>query len=117
MKRLLILLALACLTGCTGTPAPTATPTADPMVAAAARGRELYRNKGCVTCHINSRVEGRSGVLGIVAPTLTDYRNSPEFLRLWLADPVQARPGATMPNLRLSPAEIDDLVAFLNEPR
>ena len=117
MRSLLILLALACLAGCAGTPGPTATPTADPMVAAAARGRELFRNKGCVTCHTNQRIEGRSGVLGIGAPNLTDYRNSPEFLRDWLADPAQARPGATMPNLRLTPAEIDDLVAFLNEPR
>jgi cytochrome c2 len=117
MKPLLILLALACLTGCVSTPGPTATPTADPMVAAAARGRELFRNKGCVTCHIHTRVEGRTGVLGITAPNLTEYRNSPEFLRRWLADPAQERPGATMPNLRLTPTEIDDLVAFLNEPR
>jgi cytochrome c oxidase subunit 2 len=117
MRSLLILLALACLTGCGGRPGPTATPTADPVVAAAARGRELFRNKGCVTCHTNTRVQGRSGVPGIVAPNLTNYRNSAEFLRGWLADPAQVRPGATMPDLRLAPAEIDDLVAFLNEPR
>jgi cytochrome c oxidase subunit 2 len=121
MKALAILLTLACLTGCAGGPASAATqpatPTADPLIAAADRGRELFRNKGCVGCHTNDRVEGRTGVLGMSAPDLTDYRSSPEFLRRWLADPAQARPGATMPNLRLTPAEIGDLVAFLNEPR
>jgi mono/diheme cytochrome c family protein len=77
----------------------------------------LFRNKGCATCHVNNRVDGASGVLGPSAPDLTAYRNSPEFLRPWLADPKQVRPNAVMPDLRLTAAEIDDLIAFLNEPR
>jgi mono/diheme cytochrome c family protein len=116
VKALRIVLALACLAGCAGAPGPTPTPTVDTAIAAAARGRDLFRNKGCVTCHVNKRVEGPSGVIG-VAPDLTAYRNSPEFLNQWLADPGQTRRGAKMPDLRLTQAEIDDLVAFLNEAR
>ena len=52
-----------------------------------------------------------------VRPELTNYTNDPAFLRRWLADPPAARPGTNMPNLNLSPAEIEDLIAFLNEPR
>lgn len=81
------------------------------------RGRALFRNKGCITCHVNNQVEGQTGVLGPIGPNLTNYTNDPEFLRRWLADPPAVRPGTQMPNLRLSTAEIEDLIAFLNEPR
>jgi cytochrome c1 len=76
----------------------------------------LFRNKGCVTCHANARVEGKTGLLA-VGPDLTTYRNEPEFLRAWLADPKALRPDTPMPNFDLSAAEIEALIAFLNEPR
>jgi cytochrome c2 len=79
-------------------------------------GRELFRNKGCVTCHQNDRVEGETGIYGI-GPNLTDYRNDAEFLRQWLADPGEVRPNTQMPDLDLSAEEIEALIAFLNEPR
>ena len=77
----------------------------------------MFRNKGCVTCHVNTRVEGRTGVLGPIGPNLTGYTNAPDFLRRWLANPSAVRSGTQMPNLRLSEAEIEDLIVFLNEPR
>jgi cytochrome c oxidase subunit 2 len=103
------------LTAC-ASPAVSETPRAvKPTLSAAEQGRILFRDKGCVTCHVNARVEGVSGVLYVEAPDLTAYTNDPGFLRRWLADPPAVRPGTEMPNLRLSAAEIESLIAFLNE--
>lgn len=79
------------------------------------RGRALFRNRGCVTCHVNGRVPGTTGTFPM-GPNLTAYRNDPDFLREWLADPGAVRPGTEMPDLGLSPEEIEDLIAFLNAP-
>jgi len=117
MKALAWLLVLSLLTGCAGASAASGTATPDAQAASIERGWALFRNKGCVTCHVNTRVEGHTGVLGSVGPNLTGYTNDPDFLRRWLANPPAVRPGTRMPNLRLSEAEIEDLVAFLNEPR
>ena len=89
-----------------------ATPTA--AVSPAEHGRALFRDKGCVTCHVNGRAEGETGTFDI-GPDLTAYRNDAEFLRAWLADPKALRPDTTMPDMDLSEAEIEDLIAFLNE--
>lgn len=92
-----------------GTPAATALSPVE-------HGRKLFRDKGCVTCHYNARVPGETGLYAI-GPNLSDYANSPEFLRQWLANPGAVRPGTAMPDLDLGPAEIEDLIAFLNEAR
>jgi len=114
VKTLACLFTLLILAGCAGIQTTAVvTPTPD----AVERGRVLFRNKGCVTCHVNDRVEGEGGVLGFEAPNLTNYTNDPAFLQRWLADPPAVRPGTQMPNLRLSATEIEDLIAFLNEPR
>ncbi len=112
------LLALA-LSGCnigaaraTPTIAPTATPAAS-----AEEGSVLFRNKGCIGCHVNDRAEGPRGMAAGFGPDLTNYTNDPEFLRRWLDNPQAVRPGTEMPQIGLSEAEIEDLIAFLNEPR
>ena len=115
MKPLAGLLALWLLTGCAGTLAASEADSA--AGAAIERGRVLFRDKGCVTCHINQRVEGKTGVLNFGAPNLTSYANDPGFLRRWLANPSAVRAGTAMPNLRLTAVQIEDLIAFLNEPR
>ncbi|HLF29111.1 MAG TPA: cytochrome c [Anaerolineae bacterium] len=118
MKALTLLLVLLWV-GCAG--ASAATPAhpapADTAAESIERGRVLFRDKGCVTCHVNNRVEGKTGVMNLGAPNLTDYTNEPEFLRRWLADPAAVKLGARMPNLQLSETDIADLIAFLNEPR
>lgn len=76
----------------------------------AEKGAALFRAKGCVACHRHAAVEGATGNVG---PDLTDYDADPAFLRRWLADPASIRPNTLMPNLRLDPAEIDALIAFL----
>jgi len=84
-------------------------------------GRQLFLAKGCVVCHTNTRVlEDPEEVVVEVGPNLTVYRNDPEYLRAFLADPAKMRPAAEnvlpMPDLGLKPDEIDALVSFLNRP-
>jgi mono/diheme cytochrome c family protein len=84
-------------------------------LAAAERGRRLFVAKGCVTCHLNRAVNETS--IG-VGPELTGRRFAPEYLARFLADPAAVIPPPPgqfgMPNLRLRPAEIAALTAFLN---
>jgi hypothetical protein len=47
-------------------------------------------------------------------PDLTHYQGNPDFLRQWLRHPRAIRPNTFMPNLDLSEAEIEALVAFLS---
>lgn len=114
MKRAVVLGGLL-LTGCASI--DTATPPTPPPLTAAERGRALFLNKGCATCHVNSRADQTPDMLEQVGPNLTRYTNDPAFLQQWLDDPAALRPGTGMPDLDLSPDEIEDLIAFLNEPR
>jgi cytochrome c2 len=111
--RLALATLLLAVAACSGnTPGPAATVTVSP----AEHGRALFRNKGCITCHQNDRVQGETGIFEI-GPNLTAYQNDPEFLRAWLENPRAIKPETPMPDLGLTPAEIEDLIAFLNEPR
>jgi len=76
------------------------------------QGRQLFMAKGCITCHVNHKVDTDFETVE-VGPNLTAYRNSAEFLSAWLADPNSVRP-AKMPDLNLSEPEILALIAFLN---
>lgn len=100
--------------------AATVLPVSGGGKASAEEGKALFLAKGCATCHVHAAVPTSYRVS--VGPDLTQYTNSPEFLRRWLADPQSVKPQAapafgpsgTMPNLHLSPAEIEALIAFLN---
>jgi cytochrome c oxidase subunit 2 len=105
-----LLLAVAACSG--NASGPPATATVSPVE----HGRALFRNKGCVTCHQNDRVEGKTGLLQ-VGPNLTNYHNDPEFLRAWLDNPRALKPETPMPDLGLTTTEIEDLIAFLTETR
>ncbi len=95
----------------TAAPPPTAIPALD--------GKALFLAKGCATCHQHAAISAGNSVA--VGPNLTNYRNSPDFLRRWLADPQAVRPetapaygpSGVMPNLHLSPEEIEALIAFI----
>jgi len=86
-----------------------------PSVLQAEVGQQLFVAKGCVTCHVNNKLElvSASGIVG-GAPDLTNYSASPDALRSWLKDPVSVKPTTWMPNLHLSDAEIEALIAFIN---
>ena len=98
----------------------------------AADGAAFFTDRGgqqtCVACHAIRGLEGANGITG---PDLTHLMSREDFagsilalteenLRAWLADPTalkpmqpDATPAVGMPNLNLTQAEIDALVAFL----
>jgi hypothetical protein len=83
----------------------------------AERGAQLFVAKGCVGCHVHGMVDRPT--LVTIGPELTSRRYPAEFLSKLLADPASVqgtRPGGfKMPNLGLRPAEIQSLVAFIND--
>ena len=89
----------------------------DPSVAAQ---RRLFERTACVNCH-TVRGTNADGTFG---PDLTHLMsretigagaapNTPENLRAWVDDPEHFKPGANMPAMKLTPARVDSLVAFL----
>jgi nitric oxide reductase subunit C len=75
-----------------------------------AHGKYVFQRKNCNDCHT---------ILGIgayYAPDLTKVadRRDTSWLRAFLLDPAAAKPGTTMPNQKLSRADVLDLVAFLD---
>ena len=92
-------------------------PAAVPPLSQAEYGKTLFIAKGCVTCHVNPRIEPAFTAFRVdVGKDLTNYVAAPEFLRLWLKDPKAVKPKTEMPNLELSQAEIEALIAFINPP-
>ncbi|EKS71651.1 cytochrome c oxidase subunit II [Caballeronia zhejiangensis] len=94
-------------------------PAPVPANAQAARGATLFE-KRCAGCHT---VRGTRSA-GVQAPDLTHVRsrrliaagtvaNSPESLMQWVQHVQEIKPGALMPDMKLSPAEAGDLSAYL----
>jgi cytochrome c oxidase subunit 2 len=88
--------------------------------ATARDGRTAFLAQSCVNCH---RVRG-TPAQGRYAPDLTHLRaretlasgmvkNTPEYLRRWVVDPQQIKPGCLMPAFGLSDREFDDIVRYL----
>lgn len=88
---------------------------------AVVRGRAVFAGKGCAMCHAHAAFQ-RSGQFAggpgaEMAPDLTHRLLDPDYLRRWLRDPAAVRADTSMPNLNLSDAEIEALVAFLRSDR
>ena len=90
-----------------------------PVTGEAARGREDFLTMTCVNCHAIKAVGGTRDA----GPDLThvaDRRylasrllpNTPANLRRWLTNPQAVKPGALMPNFKLTPTQVDDLAAY-----
>ena len=84
-------------------------------------GFTTFLVSGCAACH----AIGGTLAQGKIAPNLSDvgarttiaaglYPNTPEHLAAWLRNPDSLKPGSLMPDLNLSEARIDSLVAFLH---
>lgn len=78
-------------------------------------GRQLFIAKGCITCHANDKAMSDSDMTIISdAPDLSEFSASFEALRLRLKDPASVKSDTWMPDLNLSEAEIEALIAFIN---
>ena len=67
------------------------------------RGTNAAAQIGPDLTHVGSRTTIASGML----------ENNTENLRAWLADPPAEKPGSKMPNLNLTPEQLEQLVAYL----
>jgi cytochrome c oxidase subunit 2 len=89
-------------------------PPSAPSSGLAAQGASLFGQLSCISCH----------VLTSIGPNLTHFAsrrtlaggrldNTPANVRAWLHDPAQIKPGVHMPNLHLTPSELNELTAYL----
>ena len=100
-------------------PTPAVTPPSTRVSTPEEVGRELVETL-CKSCHTVAGTKAN----GKVAPELTDFASRPmiagvlenneENLRLWLAGPSSVKPGTSMPDLGLTPEQIDGLTAYLS---
>ena len=86
----------------------------------AAQGKQLFARYACGNCHAIAGSE----FSGQAAPALTNFsgrqtiaagvlENTPDNLARYLRNPHAVKPGNHMPNFRLSEAEVQALVAYL----
>ncbi|MCB9397716.1 MAG: cytochrome C oxidase subunit IV family protein [Acidobacteria bacterium] len=67
----------------------------------------------CIACH---KVDGAGNELPGAPPfaeTMANPEKTPEYLRKWLKNPAEVKPGTIMPNLGLSDSDIENLIAYL----
>ncbi|MGA9190410.1 MAG: cytochrome c oxidase subunit II [Anaerolineales bacterium] len=87
---------------------------------AATRGAQLFQSLTCSSCHAIAGTPAQAHV----GPDLTHLAdrqtlgagvldNTPDNLKRWLTNPQAYKPGSYMPNLHLSPDQVDALVAYL----
>ena len=72
-------------------------------------GEETVKTVGCLTCH------AVDGLGSDFAPALDSVgaKVTPNYLRQWINDPKAYDPDTSMPSLRLSNRELDNVVAYL----
>jgi len=89
-----------------------------------AAGRRVFERTACLNCHA---INGTNGT-GRFGPDLTHLmsrstiasgaaENTAENLRLWIQNPDAIKPGSLMPAMKLSDAELDALVHYLETLR
>jgi cytochrome c oxidase subunit 2 len=89
-----------------------------------AAGRHVFESTACLNCHA---ITGTNGT-GRFGPDLTHLmsrhtlasgaaENTPENLRLWIENPDAIKPGSLMPAMKLSKADLEALVRYLETLR
>jgi len=97
-----------------------AAPAPAPSSESAQKGRALFEQMTCVSCH-TIRGTIASGSFG---PDLTHFAsrkqlgagimpNTPENLRRWLRDPQRAKVGVKMPNFKFTDEQVTQLVDYI----
>ncbi len=72
--------------------------------------------RGCGLCHtIDGVSTGNQGpnLTHIASQPYDGLPNDPAFLRRWIKDPTAIRPSTLMPNLGLTDAQVNAVVAYL----
>ena len=84
-------------------------------------GRQLIREKGCITCHTLDSVPGARGLVGPPLDGIADrsylageIANTPENMVLWIEHPHQVESKTVMPEMGLSDQESKDIAAYLS---
>jgi len=96
-----------------------AAPVEPDSMSLAGEGKRIFTQNACVGCHA---IEGISA--GTIGPNLTHfgsrtsiagamYHSDPEHLAKWVQNPDLQKPGTLMQNLKLPPAQVTALVAYL----
>lgn len=94
-------------------------PAPAPPDGPAAQGLAVFQKASCAACH----AIGGTLATAQVAPDLTHLasrrqlgagiaKNTPENLRRWLEDPQKVKPGVLMPDFKLTPDQVSQLVAY-----
>jgi cytochrome c oxidase subunit II len=87
-------------------------------------GKRVFETTACLNCHAVGGTNGN----GRFGPDLTHLmtrdtlaagaaNNTPENLRLWIQNPDAIKPGSLMPAMKLSDADLDALVRYLETLR
>jgi cytochrome c len=115
MKRLLPIVFIAVLAGCSKPPAFEPLSGGNPRV-----GQQLLDRYGCAACHA---IKGVTHERSQVGPPLKDIRersyvggmlpNSAANLEQWIMHPRALNPKTAMPELGVSQAEARDMAAYL----
>ncbi len=91
-----------------------------PTIGSVARGAQLFAQQTCISCHALNGTAAKAQVgpdlthvasrLTLAAGTLT---NTPANLAAWIKNPQQYKPGAKMPDLRLTDDQVQALVDYM----
>jgi cytochrome c oxidase subunit 2 len=92
----------------------------EPKDVIAIQGKKDFYDLSCVSCH---KIDSTPAE-GVFGPDLTKFAirqtlgagvaaNTPENLHAWLFQPDSLKPGCYMPDMKLSPQQLDSLVAYL----
>jgi cytochrome c oxidase subunit 2 len=97
---------------------------AQPASASVSRGKQIFEATSCVNCHSVAGTVAK----GIFGPDLTHLMsretiasgasvNNHENLRRWIRDPGLIKPGALMPAMGLSDADLDAVTSYMETLR
>jgi cytochrome c oxidase subunit 2 len=90
----------------------------------AAAGRRVFETTACINCHTirGTAASGRFGpdlthLMSRVTIASGAAENTPESLRVWLKEPDAIKPGSLMPAMKMTDAELDALVRYMQSLR
>ncbi len=73
------------------------------------RQSPIVKEKSCLSCHT---IGDQGGTVGPILDQLANRRDE-AWLRRWLKDPNQVKPGTKMPNFEFTDGEVDELMGYI----